>query len=562
MGKEPDAKPDELEQIRAWITTGVTLDLLTQPDAMEHSNTHSVQLERAVVRQRIKEYVDFQALVALPADHPCPHGVQPLHVIIKPDRKPRLVVDLSRNLNDHLKYEYFSYTTVSQAVEQATPGCWFSKLDLSNCFLSFPLHPDAMPYFIFRFDGQLYQFTRMPFGLSSAPRICTLLLAVPEFAMRQWGVDRSSRYLDDTLLTDEDRQQAERSLLIAQHALTRFGLVINPDKTVGPAQQLAFLGIQLDSVQQTMSCTPERLTEIRALLKQASSSRQLRLKQLQSLIGKLSFAATVLPGARPFLHRMTSLAHKRKCSVVKRQHTTRPNARPSDTRRRSHFASAQAQIRVDRIMRSDLQFWRDHLDRWDGRQRWRSAYRDPYTFATDASLSGFGFYVESVPASSASAAREWPQHLRVGSGFCGNWSASDAHLHTCSGQMTWCEMFAVLAALFTYRDFLRDSTVLFRLDNQPDVHTLNRQATRSVRLAGLLRDIYHIAVDYNICIRSEHRPGVDNVLADFLSRTLLRRPAAIVAAWPRYISYSAAIPLLSVSVVHSRHFGTKQSRDC
>ena len=582
MSKEPDAKPDELEQIRAWITSGVTLDLLTQPDAIDHSNTYSVQIEQAVVRQRIKEYIDFRALVALPADHPCPRGIQPLHVIIKPDRKPRLVVDLSRNLNDHLKYEYFSYTTVSQAVEQATPGCWFSKLDLSNCFLSFPLHPEAMPYFIFRFDGQLYQFTRMPFGLSSAPRICTQLLSVPEFAMRLWGVDRSARYLDDTLLTDDDRQQAERSLLIAQHALTRFGLVINPDKTVGPAQQLAFLGIQLDSVQQTMSCTPERLTEIRALsvqqtmsctperlteiralIKQASPSRQLRLKQLQRLIGKLSFAATVLPGARPFLHRMTSLAQQ--AQVLRRQATARqsPECQPSLTlasaltsRPPKHRSASTASCAA--ISSSGA----TTCDRWDGRQRWRSAYRDPYTFATDASLSGFGFYVESVPGSSASAAQEWPQHLRVGSGFCGNWSASDAHLHTCSGQMTWCEMFAVLAALFTYRDVLRDSTVLFRLDYQPDVYTLNRQATRSVRLAGLLRDIYHIAVDYNICIRAEHRPGVDNVLADFLSRTPLRRPADIVAAWPRDIGYSAAIPLLYVSVVHSRRFGTTQSRDC
>ena len=497
MAQESGADQARLDRIRAWITHGVTLDLQSQPDPIVHSNTFSVLQEADAVRQRIKEYIDFQALVALPADHPCPHGIQPLHVIIKPDRKPRLVVDLSRNLNDFLAYEYFNYTTVGQAVDRATPNCWFSKLDLSNCFLSFPLHPSAWPYFIFRFDGQLYQFTRMPFGLSSAPRICTELLSVPAFAMRVWGVDRCDRYLDDTLLTDDSRQSADRSLLIAQHVLTQFGLVVNPDKTVGPAQQLAFLGIQLDSVQQTMSCTPERLAEIRVLVEQAATSSKLRLKQLQSLIGKLSFAASVLPGARPFLYRMTYLANKRKDSAAFQQYAQRPAAGHTGASKRAHYAIPMAQVRVDRIMRRDLHFWRDHLARWNGRQRWRSAYSDPYTFATDASLSGFGFYIESAPHSSASAIQEWPQHLRVGSGYCGKWSASDAHLHTQSGQMTWCEMFAVLSALFTYRFALRDSTVLFRMDNQPDVYTLNRQATRSVRISGLLRDIYSIAVDYS-----------------------------------------------------------------
>ena len=562
MARQPSSDPDSdagrIQRIRAWITHGVTLDLRSQPAPIEHSNTYSVQMEAAVVRQRIREYVAFEALVALPDDHPCPYGVQPLHVIIKPDRKPRLVVDLSRNLNDHLEYEYFSYTTVSQAVDCATPGCWFSKLDLSNCFLSFPLHPSARPYFIFRFEGRLYQFTRMPFGLSSAPRICTELLSVPAFAMRMWGVDRSSRYLDDTLLTDSSKQSGERSLLIAQQVLTHFGLVVNPDKTVGPSQQLPFLGILLDSVQQTMSCTTERVTELRALLSQAASVERIALPQLQTLVGKLQFATSVLPGARPFLHSMIQLLNERKKAVCSQTHTSRPSRNSASRRRRIHFATARATVPVSRLMRADIAFWQAHLSTWDGRQRWRSAYSDPYTFASDASLTGFGFYLEAVPSTDSTAV-QWPPHLRVGAGFCGLWSTSDAHLHTDSGQMTWCEMFAVFAALSTYASVLRNSSVLFRVDNEPDVYTLNRQATKSARIAGLLRDIYTIAVDYNIAIRAEHRPGVDNVLADFLSRTQLRDEAAIVDAW-RSTQHSATLPLLSVAVIHSRHVGGRRSR--
>ena len=90
-------------------------------------------MRAGVVQQRIVEYTQFGAIRPLPADHPTPFGVQPLHMILKAGRKPRLVIDLSRNLNDHLAYEYFSYSTCNDAMEMSTPGCWYSKLDLSNC---------------------------------------------------------------------------------------------------------------------------------------------------------------------------------------------------------------------------------------------------------------------------------------------------------------------------------------------------------------------------------------------------------------------------------------------
>ena len=128
-----------------------------------------------------------------------------LHVIIKPPKKPRLVIDLSRNLNDNL-----TYSSVLTAVDLSTPNCWYRKLDLSKCFLSFPLHPSALPYFIFQFEGTLYQVTRLPFRLSSAPRICTLLLSVLQNELHHSGISRLVRYLDDFLPIEQDFDSAQR----------------------------------------------------------------------------------------------------------------------------------------------------------------------------------------------------------------------------------------------------------------------------------------------------------------------------------------------------------------
>ena len=619
MAQQPGADLAHLQRIRSWIAEGVTLDLVSTPECVDHENTFSVSQEEDAVRLRIEEYIAFGAIVPLPDDHPLPFGIQPLHVIIKECKKPRLVIDLSRNLNDNLAYEYFSYASVRDAVEMASPQCWFSKLDLSNCFLSFPLHPSAWPHFIFRFDGRLHQFTHLPFGLASAPLICTELLSVVAFRISREATERNLRFLDDILLITQDEQSGQAALCAAQRIIDEFGLAVNTAKTEGPAQRLAFLGILLDSRAQTLSCTPERLVELRSLLDGALASTTIRLTALMSLIGKLQFAVQVLSGARPFTRRLIDLCTRR-TAALDRQAT-----RSTDgvaTLRRRHFAAKRASVRTDSGFRADIRFWQKHLLNWDGTQRWRSAQSAPIVFASDASLTGFGFYLESAPTASvqwsrstpsspasvqksttptasvqwasslpplpdqgwsplraasvqrlsqssaasvqrstlpSSASYQWPSHLRVGSGFCGTWSRTDAHLYSTSGQMTWCELFAVYAALFTYRTVLCHCCALFWLDNQSDVHVLNRQATRSPRLAGLLREIYTITVENNISLYARHRPGVDNVLADFLSRPELHGSTDIVCAWAMaHPSMSSRLSV--VSNVYSQQFGNERVR--
>jgi hypothetical protein len=529
MRAQPGADQKELDEIESHITHGVSLPLLTTPSSMSYANTPSVHQSADAVRDRLREYMQFGAVIELPSDTSLTAEglrVQPLHVIIKEGKKPRLVIDLSRNLNDHLEYEYFHYSSVDDAVEASHPGCWYGKLDLSNCFLSFPLHPAARKYFCFRFDGRLYQFTHMPFGLSTAPRVCTLLLSVVNFALAEQGIT-DIRYLDDFFLIGESSSTITQHLIMAQSVIHQFGLVVNPDKTEGPSQSLSFLGVQLDSVTQTVSCTPARVEELTTLLTSLLRQRIITRKHAESLIGKLSFAAQVLPGARPFMRRML------------------------DTLRRCKSKRHSAPIRIDPGFRADVRFWSQQLHHWNGRQQWRSSRATPYVFASDASLRGFGFYLESTPANTVDSAA-WPQHLQVGSTFSGTYSPEHAHLHHSHTQIAWCELLAVVACAATYAPLLTGQSLLFYVDNSTDVHIINRQATRSKVLADLLRQLYSIALQYNISIRAMHRPGVENTLADFLSRPELHRHQHIKQWAVAHPSHS--LRLSSVSLVHSKRY--------
>jgi hypothetical protein len=528
MAALPNANHAELAEIRSHITDGVSLPFLTTPVAITYANTPAVQENADAVRTRLQEYMAFGAVRELPASHDTStHGIQPLHVIIKAGKKPRLVIDLSRNLNSHLQYEYFNYSSVDDAVEAASPNCWFGKLDLTNCFLSFPLHPEAQPYFCFRFDDKLFQFTHMPFGLSTAPRVCTLLLSVVAFALSQHGI-RPVRYLDDFLPIGASEDEVRQQLHTAPHVIEAFGLVVNPDKTEGPSQSISFLGVQLDSVQQTLSCTPARVAELTTLLRSLRHQRVITRHHAESLIGKLSFAAQVLPGARPFMRRMLDIVH---ACTSKRRSTP---------------------IHIGPSFRADVRFWLHHLSDWNGTQQWRSSRASPFVFASDASLQGFGFYLESTPTPSMVDSSAWPQHLWVGATFSGTYSAEHAQYHQSHTQIAWCELLAVVAAASTYAPYLRNQSMLFVVDNNTDAHIINRQATRSKALAGLLRQLYSIALQYNIRIQAVHRPGIDNTLADFLSRPALHQHGH-VAQWC-LMNPPHASRLSSVSLVSSAQF--------
>ena len=247
-------RASDLDDLECHVEHGVRLlfDINGPPPAKHYINSPSVHQHIDAIRARLREYIDWGAVTEVPTcDVTTDEHVHPLLAVVKPGKKVRICIDLSRNLNDFLNHIPFRYSTVTDAVRLSFRGCWYAKLDLSNCFLSFPLHRDTRPYLRFRLDGQLYQFERIPFGLDSAPRICTQLLSVVAHELTCRGVV-FVRYLDDFLFIAPDHTSCQRMLSTALRVFAAYGLVVNPDKTEMPSQLITFLCIVLNSIECTL----------------------------------------------------------------------------------------------------------------------------------------------------------------------------------------------------------------------------------------------------------------------------------------------------------------------
>jgi hypothetical protein len=487
-----------LHEVRNMILHGVraVFKNAERPPPRQYANTATFERNRGECMERMKVYADLDAVRKL--NEPPPPGgypyVQPLHAIIKPGKKARVCVDLSRNLNDFLVDEPFKYSSVRAGVDlarQCPSAAFMVKLDISACFLSFPIHPDDLEFFVVEAGGDFYQFLCMVFGLKTAPRIASLLLDVVSASLADQGIAHV-RYLDDFLLVASSEQRAWLCAHRAAATLAAFGLALAPDKVEGPLTRLEFLGIVIDSVLETLSISEARHAELMALLQGFLRARWSSVQRLQSLLGKLAFAATVLPGARPFTRRIID----RICD------------RGGGTR-----------VALGAEFRADVAYWLAHLADWNGKERWRAPTSTPFVFGSDASTSGFAFGLESGPAE---AVDRLPTRRQPGHISCGVWSAAngDAGRQSTSSEIQWGEFFCPLAAAVAYGALLADSHVVFVIDNDSDVHIINRLRSREPRVAALLRALCDTARIHNFSFFAVHRAGDDNDLMDWGSRPL------------------------------------------
>ncbi len=75
-------------------------------------------------------------------------------------------------------------------------------------------------------------------------------------------------------------------------------------KACEPATKMIFLGILFDSVKMSLEVTPERLQEIRTLVSVWLRKSNATKKEVQSLIGKLSFVSSCVRPGRVFIQSM------------------------------------------------------------------------------------------------------------------------------------------------------------------------------------------------------------------------------------------------------------------
>ena len=112
-------------------------------------------------------------------------------------------------------------------------------------------------YLRFYWNGHLYEYTCLPNGLTTAPRIFTKILKVPFSHLRKRG-HTNVAYIDDSLLISNSYSECSVNISETVSLLDSLGFTIHPAKSVmQPTQIIIFLGFVLNSQNMTIRLTNE-----------------------------------------------------------------------------------------------------------------------------------------------------------------------------------------------------------------------------------------------------------------------------------------------------------------
>ena len=412
-----------------------------------------------------------------------PFNVNPLGVVPKKHSgKWRLIMHLSHpqghSVNDGIAIDefslrYISIDSASDTIMTLGKGCHLAKVDIKSAFRLCPVRSADWPLLGFKWQNEFYYDRVLPFGLRSAPYIFNCFAeALCWVLIHNHSIPYLMHYLDDYLTLASSHSDCARSLHTIRVVFKRLGVPLAEDKVDGPSTTIPFLGITLDSVQLEARLPPDKLTRIKQELQTWSTKETTSKRELLSLIGTLSFAAKVIPPGRTFLRRMIDLA--------------------------STETNLKSTITLDDSFKLDLAWWRSFIASWNGRSFLSSPKWLPNTslnlFTDSSGCIGYGAYYQY----------HW---------FQGTWNSSQLAM-----SIQWKELYPIVLAAATWGPYWSKRRILFLCDNQAVVSILQSGTSRSTEIMSLVRSLHLCAARYNFSHFAKHVPGVDNSIADSLSR--------------------------------------------
>ena len=403
------------------------------------------------------------------ADHPrlC---MSPIFLVPKRSGNFRLILNLKR-INHYIGSVHFRMETLASILPYLNPGDWTVSIDLKDAYHHVPIAATSRDLLGFTFNGDVYRFKALPFGLKPAPRLFTRLVGCVAAFLRQRGL-RIFCYLDDWLLVANSPALLRQHLALLLHTVQALGFVINWDKSeLIPTQCPNFLGATIDIPRQLARPSERRIATIAAAARLLSSRRQAPAKQWLQFLGYLSSLVDVLPDCR-LLMRPLQLHFLRNYQPG-RDPLTRRVPLPMTIRLLCRRWSRLEFLRTGNPLRVP---------------------QPTITVTTDASHTG------------------WGGHCRGRIAY-GDWSRYRVLPH-----INVLEFQAVILSLHHFLPLVRHRTVLIRTDNITVAAYINKQGgTHSTRL-NTLAELWTWCRRRDIIPTASYIPGQDNLIADFLSR--------------------------------------------
>ena len=423
----------------------------------------------------VQALLDKKAIEFVPPEKENEGFYSTFFIVQKKPEGLRPILNL-RPLNQYIQKRHFKMESLRSVKRALKPGDWMSTVDLKDAYMHVPIHISHRKYLRFNVGGKSYQFKVLPFGLSSAPRVFTKVLAPVIAKVRMEGA-HVFPYLDDILNKYQFQSRGDQMLQRLIHFLVKGGFLINvPKSFLTQARRRQFIGGMFDTLTFKVYLPEDRMNMLIQFVTEFKLRQMAPARLFLKLLGTMAACIEVVLMARLYM-------------------------RPIQLYLMVFWKPSSRELEQNVVINDDL---RRHLTWWQKVQNLSQGAplghpKPDIVLTTDSSSYGWGGHVQN-------------RYVQ------GTWKGPELQWH-----INMQELVAVLRSCIRFENVLKNKCVLVQSDNTTVVSYINRMGgTKSPSLCMKVWQLWQWAIKANVWLIAVHLPGEVNCLADKLSRETLK----------------------------------------
>ena len=387
----------------------------------------------------------------------------------KKDGSFRMILNLT-DLNEVVEYHKFKMDTLNSALSLVTPNCFMGSIDFKDAYYSVAVREDHRKWLRFKFRNVLYEYTCLPNGLTSGPRLFTKITK-PLFASLREKGHLNSPYFDDSILLGDDWEDCAQNIMDTVEMATDGGFVIHPEKSIFvPTQNIEFLGFWINSVTMTVKLSSEKAQKIRQLCLDLLGFRKPTIRTVARVVGKMVAAFPAVLFGKLYYRQLDN----EKSLALKESH-----------------GDFEGKMKLSEQAKDDLNWWVNNIM---NNSCPIVQTKPDLTVYSDASLSGWG-------------------GARGVTTTGGNWSSSESNIH-----INILELMAAYYVLASLCDEVRGAHIRLMVDNKTALAYINGMGGRKDVCNKMARKIWNWCKERDIWLSAAYITSEQNIVADKMSR--------------------------------------------
>ena len=153
--------------------------------------------------------------------------------------KKRLCIDYSQTINLYTELDAYPLPRIDDMVNKLAKYKVFSTFDLKSAYHQVPIKGSDRKYTGFEANGRLYQFCRVPFGLTNG--VAVFQRAMDRFVQEE-KLDDTFPFLDNITVAGQDQEEHDKNAEKFHEAIKRRNLTLNEGKSIESKPFINVLG--------------------------------------------------------------------------------------------------------------------------------------------------------------------------------------------------------------------------------------------------------------------------------------------------------------------------------